>query len=99
MEWLIGVVLLNALVLQAEPPSVSVHGLRPEEKPDDQSERERDKNEQHQKQRGLAPSPGVDGNEANRNYQREKEGDSNQNRKERCEGRRNVLHINLDINI
>ena len=92
-------VLPDALVLQAEVSSVSVYGLRPEEKPDDHTQRERDKNEQHHKERRLAPSPGVDGYEVNRNYQREKEGDSNQNRKEHCEERRNVLHIYLAINI
>jgi hypothetical protein len=70
---------MYALILQAEPPSVSVHELRTEEKPDDHPQRERDENEQHHKERRLAPSPGVDGYEVNRNYQREKEGDSKQN--------------------
>jgi hypothetical protein len=90
---------MDALVLQAEPPSVSVDRLRPEEKPDDHPQRERDENEQHHKERGLAPSPGVDGDEVNRNYQREKKGDSNQNREERREEGGSILHIYLDINI
>jgi hypothetical protein len=92
-------VLPDALVLQAEVSSVSVYGLRPEEKPDDHPQRERGENEQPYKERGLAPFPRVDGNEVNCNYQREKEEDRDQNRKEHCEERGSILHIYLAINI